>query len=49
MEPTTSPLTDMLREETTNNSSLMELTRPSDQTTGKTMLWKSNPMEDQAT
>ena len=32
-----------------NNSPSMELTRPSDPTTGRTMLWKFKVMEDQPT
>ena len=39
--------TDMLREETTNNGSSTVSIRQSDLTTGRTMLWKSNPTEDQ--
>jgi hypothetical protein len=49
MEPTTWHLTDMSREETTNNGHSTVLTRPSDQTTGRTMPSKSNPTEDQPT
>ena len=49
MEPTTWHLTDMSREETTNNGSSTVLTRPSDQTTGRTMPSKSNPTVDQPT
>jgi len=42
-------LIDGLREETTNNGSSTALTRPSDQTTGRTTPWKSNPMVDHPT
>jgi hypothetical protein len=47
MEPTTWHLTDMSREETTNNGHSTVSIRQSDLTTGRTMLWKSNPTEDQ--
>jgi hypothetical protein len=46
MEPTTLLSTDMSREETTNNGHSTVLIRPSDPTTGRTMLWKSNPTVD---
>jgi hypothetical protein len=49
MEPTTLLSTDTSREETTNNGSSTALTRPSDPTTGRTMLLKSNPTVDHPT
>ena len=49
MEPTMLLLTDMSKEETINNGSSTAKTRPSDQTTGRTTPWKSNPMVDHPT
>ena len=49
LELTTLSLRDGERTLHHNNSSSMELTRPSDPTTGRIMLWKSKVMEDQAT
>ena len=49
MEPTTLLSTDTSREETTNNGSSTAKTRPSDPTTGRTMLLKSNPTVDHPT
>ena len=48
-ELTTLLSTDTSREETTNNGSSTVLARLSDQTTGRTMLLKSNLTEDQPT
>jgi len=42
-------LRDTLREELHSNSSSMELTRPSDPTTGRTTAWKSKAMEETPT
>ena len=49
MVPITLLLTDTSKEETINNGSSTALTRPSDQTTGRTTPSKSNPTVDQAT
>jgi len=47
--PTTSPLEDGERTLLLKHGCSTALTRPSEATTGKTMLLKSNPMEDQLT
>jgi len=49
LEPTTLFSRDGERTLLHNNTSSIKLPRPSDQTNGKTMLWKSKVMVDQLT